>query len=364
MKKLRFPVMFAMIGSLVLTACATTAPVVEAPAATTAPVVSAGEEANSGGSAQSGKKLRIGLVLPDLSNLYIAGLRNGVQAEAEKTGDEVLVKGTSDATGQTNAVLAYIAAKVDVLIIDPIDGKGIISAIEAANNAKIPVITIQSDAAGGERAAWIAGREDLAGLYMGLAASDWCLGINPCKIGIIEGMKSDQSGVEEDKGFREHVAKFPNIKIVGASETQYDAAKALNLATNLLTANPDLNFLYAWWDPGGNAAVKAIEAKGKIGQVGVASQNGDCIALGHVLAGRQTQTAAFFPDAIGSIAVQTAHDIADGKPVSKFVEAPVLSVDLARATAWLAGTAEPPALVRADILRRLKEAKSGSCAVK
>lgn len=326
--------------------------------------LAAAASARENRSSSSKAKLRIGLVLPDLSNLYIAGLRNGVQAEAKKNGDTVLVKGTSDATGQANATQAYVAAKVDVIIIDAIDGKGIIPAIKAANKAKIPVITIQSDVFGGQRAAFIAGREDLAGLYMGLAASDWCLGINPCKIGIIEGIRADQSGAEENRAFKAHVANFPNIKIVGASETQYDPAKALNLATNLLTANPDLNFLYAWWDPGGNAAVKAIQAKGKLGKVGVASQNGDCIALGHVINGRQTQTAAFFPDVIGSIAVQTAHDVTSGKKVTKFVEAPVLSVDQARAQAWLAGTAKPPALVRSDILRRLKEAKSGNCPVK
>ncbi|MFO1350350.1 MAG: sugar ABC transporter substrate-binding protein [Gammaproteobacteria bacterium] len=314
--------------------------------------------------AAADKKLRIGLVLPDLSNLYIAGLRNGVQAQAEKGGHEVLVKGTSDAAGQANATMAYIAAKVDALIMDPIDGKGIIPAIEAANKANIPVITIQSDAFGGERAAFIAGREDLAGLYMGMAASDWCLGINPCKIGIIEGIKADQSGAEEDKAFKEHVQKFPNIQIVGGSETQYDPAKALNLATNLLTANPDLNFLYAWWDPGGNAAVKAIQAKDKLGKVGVASQNGDCIALGHVINGRQTQTTAFFPDVIGAIAVTTAEDLLSGKKVTKFVEAPVLSVDTTRAKAWLAGLTEPPALVRESIMKRLKEAESGNCPVK
>lgn len=326
--------------------------------------------AAKGNDAAATKKLRIGLVLPDLSNLYIAGLRNGVQAQAKKGGHTVLVKGTSDPAGQSNAALAYIAAKVDVLIIDSIDGKGIIPAIKRANAAKIPVITIQADVFGGERAAFIAGREDLAGLYMGMAASDFCLGVNPCKIGIIEGIRADQSGAEENRAFRAHVAKFPNIKIVGASETQYDPAKALNLATNLLTANPDLKFLYAWWDPGGNAAVKAIEAKGKLGKVGVASQNGDCIALGHVLAGRQTQTSAFFPDVIGALAVTTAEDIVAGKTPPKVtgpgrvlpsLEAPVLSVDTARAKAWLAGLAKPPELVRADVMKRLRQAKSGKC---
>lgn len=326
-------------------------------------IVAAGAAARGSGSARVDSKIRIGLVLPDLSNPYIAGLRDGVQAEARKSGDTVLVKGTSDATGQANATMNYVAAKVDAIIIDAIDGKGIIPAIKAANAAKIPVITIQSDVYGGVRAAFIAGREDHAGLYMGLAAADWCTGIDPCKVGVVEGIKADQSGATEDKAFRALVAQFPNMKIVGGAETQYDPAKALNVATNLLTANPDLKFLYAWWDPGGNAAVKAIQAKGKTGQVGVASQNGDCIALGNVLAGRQTQTSAFFPSVIGSIAVQTAHNIKDGKPVKKFVEAPVLSVDKARGKAWLAGLAQPPAIVKADILKRLRTAASGKCPV-
>ena len=46
-----------------------------------------------------------------------------------------------------------------------------------------------------------------------------------------------------------------------------------------------------------------------------------------------------------------------------FVEAPVLSVDKARGKAWLAGLAQPPAIVKADILKRLRTAASGKCPV-
>ena len=322
--------------------------------------LAAGAAARSDGSAQA-KKLRIGLVLPDLSNLYIAGLRNGVQAQARKGGHTVLVKGTSDPAGQSNAALAYIAAKVDVLIIDSIDGKGIIPAIKRANAAKIPVITIQSDVFGGERAAFIAGREDLAGLYMGMAASDFCLGVNPCKIGIIEGIRADQSGAEENRAFREHVKKFPNIKIVGASETQYDPAKALNLATNLLTAHPGIDYLYAWWDPGGAAAVQAIKAKGKLKKIGVASQNGDCIQLGHVLKGDATVTAAFFPSIIGGGGVTSAIDAIKGKKLPKWSQAPVIGITTKLANDWLTGKGSPPPALKADLVKRLKDAKAGNC---
>src|SRR6266852_1324193 len=104
-------------------------------------------------------KYRIGLVLPDLSNLYIAGIRDGAQAQGKKSGADILVKGTNDAAGQTNAMLAYVGAKVNAIIVDAIDGHAIVPAIKAANKANIPVIAIQSNVYGGTTATFIAGRE-------------------------------------------------------------------------------------------------------------------------------------------------------------------------------------------------------------
>ena len=69
---------------------------------------------------------------------------------------------------------------------------------------------------------------------------------------------------------------------LGVCSTVWAAAPAA-AATN--EARPVLAYYYAWWDPGGAAAVQAIKAKGKLKKIGVASQNGDCIQLGHVLKG-------------------------------------------------------------------------------
>ena len=100
------------------------------------------------------------------------------------------------------------------------------------------------------------------------------------------------------------------------------------------------------------------------GKVGVGAQNGDCIALGLVIKGHQTQTSAFFPSIIGSQGVISAVSAVQGKTLPKYIEAPVLSVTTKLANAWLAGTSQPPAKLRADIMRRLKEAKSGNCPTK
>ena len=307
---------------------------------------------------------RIGLVLPDLSNLYIAGIRDGAQAEAKKVGATILVKGTNDAAGQANALQSYVGAKVNAIVVDAIDGHAIVPAIEAANKANIPVIAIQSNVYGGKTATFIAGREDHAGDVMGQDAVSWCKNINPCQIGVVEGILADQSGATENKAFRATVAKHSNIKIVGGAETQYDPEKALTVASDLLTAHPGLNYIYAWWDPGGAAAVKAIQAAGKLGKVGVASQNGDCIELGLVIKGSASVTAAFFPSIIGGTGVDSAIKAIKGEKLPGYIEAPVLGVTTADANSWLAGKSSPPAALKADIMKRLQEAKSGHCPTK
>jgi ABC-type sugar transport system substrate-binding protein len=311
--------------------------------------------------ARASADYRIGLVLPDLSNLYIAGIKDGAVAQGKKSNADILVKGTNDAAGQTNAMLDYIGAKVDAIIVDPIDSNAIVTAVKAANKAGIPVIAVQSNVNGGKTATFIAGREDVAGREMAKDAVNHCKGKNPCEIGIVEGIKADQSGAEENRAFLAYIKPHKNIKVVGAAETQYDPAKALSVATDLLTAHPNIDYLYAWWDPGGAAAVKAIQAAGKLGKVGVASQNGDCIALGLVLKGQQTVTAAFFPSVIGGGGVTAAVDAIKGKKLPKWTVAPVIGVTTKDANNWLAGKSSPPAALKADILQRLKNAKAGKC---
>jgi ribose transport system permease protein len=321
-----------------------------------------------------GAKVRIGFVLPDLANPVIAGFRDGAVQAAKKRGWTVLVKGTSDAKGQSDAALSYIGAKVDLLAMDPIDGKAMAPTVAKANEAGIPVIAFQSKPASGKLATFIFPSETIAGNFMGNAAVEWCRvkKQNPCKVGIIEGNLGDSSGLEENAAFRKTVGRVKSIRIVGANPTDYDPARALNVATNLITANPDIDYLYAWWDQGGAAAVEAIKARGKLGEIGVSSQNGDCLNLQHVIRGYQYQDSMFFPLIQGGLLIDAAANVLAGKKVPPTILAPVGSVTTPKAKAWLAGRSKPTAKdislgraslkdVSADIMKRLRQARAGMC---
>jgi ribose transport system substrate-binding protein len=304
-------------------------------------------------------KVRIGFVLPDLANPFIAGIRDGAVVEAKKQGVTLLVKGTNDPAGQTNAFLNYVGAKVDAIGVDSIDSKAIIPAVKKANDAGITVVAVQAQPAGGKLGTFIAADNFRGGVLIGQAISEYCKGKNPCKVGIVQGILADQSGADEERGMRSVVKKFPNIKIVSAQPTNYDPAKALNVATNILTANPDLNYIYSWWDQGALSALEAARSKGKAGKVGISGFGGNCLNLAEVIKGNIYQETVFFPEYTGSLMVKSALSALEGKKLPARTPAPILKVTTPYAKALLAGTAKPPAGL--PILQKLRRAKSGNC---
>jgi ABC-type sugar transport system substrate-binding protein len=301
--------------------------------------------------------IRIGYVLPDLANPFIASLRDGAAAEADKDGITLLVKGTNDAAGQTNAFLDFVGVGVDLIAVDTIDGDAIAPAVEQANAAGIPVIAIQAQPRGGTVATFIAADNTEGGRMIGQAIVEYCGSKNPCKLGVVEGDLADQSGRDEDSGMRSVVADHSNIQIVAHQPTNYDPQRALNVATDMLTANPDLDYIYSWWDQGALSAVEAARAHGVAGKIGISGFGGNCQNLAEVISGNIQHETVFFPDAMGALMVQRAMDVLNGNAVPNVSPAPIFSLTSDLAQNLLSGAVEPPAEL--PIMDKLAKAQSG-----
>jgi ribose transport system substrate-binding protein len=301
--------------------------------------------------------IRIGYVLPDLANPFIAGLRDGAAAEADKDGITLLVKGTNDAAGQTNAFLDFLGAGVDLIAVDTIDGDAIGPAVEQANDAGIPVIAIQAQPRAGSVATFIAADNTEGGRMIGRAIVEYCGSKDPCKLGVVEGDLADQSGRDEDSGMRSVIGDHSNIHIVAHQPTNYDPQRALNVATDMLTANPDLDYIYSWWDQGALSALEAARAHGVAGKLGISGFGGNCQNLVEVISGNIQHETVFFPDAMGALMVQRAMDVLNGHPVPDVSPAPILSLTSTLAKQLISGEAQPPADL--PIMDKLAKAQSG-----
>ena len=232
--------------------------------------------------------------------------------EAKKYGIKLLVKGSNNGSDQVNAFETYIGAKVDFLGINTIDGKAMGPAVQKANGAHIPVISMQSAPASGKLVTFIASNNFKTGQLIGKAIVKYCANINPCKLGIVQGSFADPSGVDENNGVLSIIKSHSNIVNVGGSPTNYDPSAALNVASDLLTAHPDLNYLYSWWDQRVGRRRGRLY-KGRKGEVGISGFSGSCPAVQAVIKGDLYQDALEFPDLQGKLYIDIARQYLAGK---------------------------------------------------
>jgi ribose transport system substrate-binding protein len=315
---------------------------------------SAGSGNNKG--SDSNKGVRVGLVLPDVSNPFIAAEQQGAANEAKKYGMDLSSSGSNDGEAQVNTFQTYLSSGVKFLGINTIDGKAMGTAVSDANNRGVPVIGMQSPPAAGKLVTFIASNNFDAGVTVGNGIVKYCANRNPCQIGDVQGELTDPSGVDEEKGMKSVIAKHPNIKIVAASPTNYDPETAVNVAESMLTAHPDINWLFAWWDQGAQSAYAAVKAKNLVGKVGVSGFSGSCPALQDVLAGHINYDAMEFPLLQGQTFIDDVHKYLGGdRNIPKMTTIPAYGINPALAQSILAGKTKAPTYVK----QALQQAKSG-----
>jgi ABC-type sugar transport system substrate-binding protein len=315
--------------------------------------------AASTGAPSSGQKtVRIGFVLPALSNAAILDIKVGAEARAKKLGGiRILTVASYKGEAQAQAIENFIAAKVDVIAYDSIDAAAVGPAIVKANKAKIPVIAIVSKANTGKHATFIAAdwryNGNLIGTWMNQALG------GKGKVALLEGNPADSADQGLKNGFIAGIqANGSSIKLVADQPTNWDRAQALSVATNVLTANPDLQGLYGMNDDVALGALEALKAAHR--QVQLAGHNGTCEMLQHILQGDVNFTVLLFNGPLGAQAVDTALGVLKGKKFAAYIRAPSVGLTTATAKAVLAGkTGGLPANLVSDVRRRLQLAQGG-----
>ena len=198
------------------------------------------------GDAQGGNVESVGLMLQDISNPFFASMQNTMEELAEQEGFSLNVQdGRQDLAEQNSQIDAFIQQDVDLIIINAVDSDGIGSAIERAKEAGIPVVAVDVDAEGADAAVTTdnveAGRMACTALAERIGGSGEIL--------ILEGTPTTAPR-ERVEGCEEVLGNdFPEIEVVGKQATTNDRATGLEVATDLLTANPDVDGIFALNDP-------------------------------------------------------------------------------------------------------------------
>jgi ribose transport system substrate-binding protein len=313
------------------------------------------DSGGSGGNAAPAK-LRLGLVLPDLTNQTINDIYQGAKARAAELGTvEISQGGTSETAQWLDACERIVASHVDILAYDTLDAAATSTCIKQANDAGIKTICIFACTAEGKNDALITldfeNDGKMIGEWMGKALG------GQGEVGFLHGPPGDQAAEAIRKGFKGALASScPNCELVAEAPGGHDRNTGYTVGQQVLTAHPNIDGMYGLNDDIAMGIVKAVQQEGKLGKIKIAGHNGTCEALGSILNGGLSFTILIAGQPFGAAVVDTAVKLHSGEQVETVNVTPI-PIDQEAAKGYLDGSKESPAGV--DMKDRMEKAKAG-----
>ncbi|QKS72545.1 ribose ABC transporter substrate-binding protein RbsB [Paenalkalicoccus suaedae] len=310
MKKVLVWVMFAVVGMFLL-ACSTEAPGSGGNANEDTDNTSNNAAGNDSGDAD----YTVGFSISTLNNPFFVTLQEGAEAKAEELGIEIImVDAQDDDAKQVNDVEDLIQQGVDVILINPTDSSSVVTAVSSANDAGIPVITVDRGADGGDVVSHIAS-DNVAG---GEMAGDLLVELlgEGAEVAEIEGIPGSSAARERGEGFNNIATDA--LSVVSSQTANFNRAEGLNVMENILQSNPDIVGVFAHNDEMALGALEAAEASG-MDELVIVGFDATDDAVAAVEAGRLAGTVAQQPTLIGEQALETALAFLQDEDVEDFI---------------------------------------------
>ena len=278
-------------------------------------------------SAQAANAQTVALVTINQQALFFNQINDGAKQAADKAGAKLVIFNANNvAAAQNSAIEDYIAQKVDGIVLIAIDVNGVKPAVTAAKNAGIPVVAIDARIPDGDNAAFIGVDNKGAGEQIGKYFADYAknkMG-GSAKVGIVGALNSFIQNQRLD-GFKA-AAEGEGVKFLDTVDGQNIQDVALTAAENLMTANPDMNALYATGEPALVGAISAVTSQQGTGKVKVFGWDLTAQAIKGIDEGWIVAVVQQDPFQEGVAGVETVLKIKKGETVNPSIDIPVTIV--------------------------------------
>ena len=278
-------------------------------------------------SAQAANAQTVALVTINQQALFFNQINDGAKQAADKAGAKLVIFNANNvAAAQNSAIEDYVAQKVDGIVLIAIDVNGVKPAVTAAKKAGIPVVAIDARIPDGDNAAFIGVDNRGAGEQIGKYFADYAknkMG-GSAKVGIVGALNSFIQNQRLD-GFKA-AAQGAGVKFLDTVDGQNIQDVALTAAENLMTANPDMNALYATGEPALVGAISAVTSQQGTGKVKVFGWDLTAQAIKGIDEGWIVAVVQQDPFQEGVAGVETVLKIKKGETVNPSIDIPVTIV--------------------------------------
>jgi ribose transport system substrate-binding protein len=219
----------------------------------------------------------------------------------------------------------FINRRVSAIVLAPSHHKALIPVTERAIEAGIPVVIMDSGLDSDKPASYVATDNHEGGV---LAAREMgrLLG-GKGKVAVVGIAPGSGSGLQRESGFQETLQKeFPGIEMIGLQYSDSDRSRGLSVAEDFLSRAPDLGGLFGSNESSSVGVFRAVENRGKKGQVRIVGFDASPDLLEALKEGTIDALVVQNPFRIGHDGLATAVAVVQGKPVAKRIDTGVVVV--------------------------------------
>jgi ribose transport system substrate-binding protein len=183
-------------------------------------------------------RLRLAVIPKGTTHEFWKSVHAGAVKAARELDVDIVWKGPlkeDDLKSQVDLVQSFTAQRVSGILLAPLNDKALVSSVNSAVNANIPVVIFDSALSGGKITSFVATDNRAAGRLAGERMAELCAGKG--KLVVLRYQEGSASTHEREEGFLEAIKKQPGLELVSTNqyggattESAYSAAESLLLA--------------------------------------------------------------------------------------------------------------------------------------
>ncbi len=268
--------------------------------------------------AQDGKKFTIALIPGLTTDAFYITMRKGAQAAADAVGADLVFQGAPDFNPVTQVPVldAVIARKPDAILIAPTDKTQLVEPLRKADEAGIPVITVDTFIGSG---VYQTGSGD-ADFPLSYIASDNILGGRMAAHALGEAIGGEgkvyvsnvKPGIsttdQREEGFKAEIEQnYPGVTVLETQFNEDDANKAASQLQAVFARNPDLKGVFGANLFSALGAANGVQQAGKSGEIKVVAFDAPTSIVDNINSGLVDFAIAQHPAEIGYFGVMAAY---------------------------------------------------------
>jgi len=278
--------------------------------------------------------LTIGYSSPSLNAPFYVVLSQYIEVYAEAYGMTfVMADGQDDIIKQITSMEDLISSGVDIIILNPLDHKALVPAVNASAESGVPVFIVDSQI--DEAADYVTGVQ-ASNEGNGWLIGEWAvheLSHTDIRAALISGSQGNPVGQAKRLGFFEGYTETQlktrgssGLNILAQGWGNWTLLGGIEAMEDILTAHPDVNLLLAENDAMAMGALKAIEEAGKADQVLIVGYDGQKEAYKLIMEGRYGATALNSPRELARLVLESVVRYVNGERLDKVVHTPAVLI--------------------------------------